>query len=454
MSRFLIKRGLSIPLEGKPSSECVAALEFPVCKISPSEYPGLKHKLLVDEGDAVRAGDPLVACKRREGLRIVSPVAGTVRAIVYGERRAVDAIEIEPSSAGDGAAFPSYGADEIRDLPREKVLEQLLTSGLFCSIIQRPFSHVPEVDAVPKSIFVNAMETGPYHADPAVVLRDQGAALQAAVDALGRLTEGAVHVCSGDPSQLLPILDLERAEKHVFDGPHPAGNASVHIHHVDPIRPGDTVWTIKARDAIAIGRLFLDGSLPTTRIVALGGPGIRPEARKHYRIRRGATLEPILRDALADGAYRLIQGDVLTGFEAEASSPLRDSADSLTAVYEVAERRFLGWLDPGFRTFSHSRTFLSNWLPGRRAYALNTDVNGSLRAMVKTGHYDRFLPLDLMADFLIRAVLAHDTDEAVQLGILETDPEDFALCSYVCPSKMDLMGVIRAGLDEVEAEGL
>jgi Na+-transporting NADH:ubiquinone oxidoreductase subunit A len=227
----------------------------------------------------------------------------------------------------------------------------------------------------------------------------------------------------------------------------------VHIHHLDPIRNGRKVWTVRGVDLPPIGELLLEGTLPTHRTIAVGGPAIRAEARCHRRVRVGAPWDAVLEGRLAPGEVRAIAGDVLAGRACRPGGGVGWRDVSVTAIHEDRERRLLGWMTPGLGTFSHSRTFLSAWLRRGARWDHRTNLNGSPRAMVLTGLYDRVMPMRMMTDALVRAVLAHDVEEAVRLGLLETDPEDFALPAFVCPSKTDLPGIIRAGLAEVEAEG-
>jgi Na+-transporting NADH:ubiquinone oxidoreductase subunit A len=297
------------------------------------------------------------------------------------------------------------------------------------------------------------MATAPFQVDPAAATRGHEDAFQAGLDVLSRLTDGKVHLCLA-PSAPPALAQARNVEIHYFKGPHPAGNTSVHIHHVDPIRPGDAVWTAKAADVVLIGRLFLEGALPESRVVALGGPGVAEGARRHYRVRIGGAIEDLLAGKLEPGEQRIIAGDILAGTGVAADGFLGFYDSSVTVLPENRGRHFLGWFAPGLNLFSHSKTFLSTWLRPKASWALGTAKHGSERPMVLTGLYDRYLPMDILPDYLLRAILAHDTEEAVKLGILEVDPEDFALCAFACPSKMDLVGIVGRGLDEMEKEGI
>ncbi|MBU0678673.1 MAG: Na(+)-translocating NADH-quinone reductase subunit A, partial [Verrucomicrobia bacterium] len=438
-----------------PAPQVVDAPRCESASVFPAEFPAIKPRLVVQEGDSVKRGTVLFCDKRNEDFKFCSPAGGTVKAITLGPRRVLQRIEIEIAEEEAVEQFPRYQPEQILRLSRDDVLSRLLDTGYLALLRQRPFSRLPNPEAKPKSIFVNAMNSAPFQPDIAVVIQGEEAAFQAGLDAMTRLTDGKVHLCiSRSSQQNTALAGAANVEVHTFDGPHPAGNSSIHIHNIDPISPGDTVWTVRAGDVIRIGKLLLEGSVPATRVVALGGPGVKETARKYYRIRNGAPLATILNGNLEEGEQRIINGDVLAGTQMAQDSGIHFFGSSITVIPEGRERLFLGWMAPGMDRYSDSPLFLSKWFMRRKLWNLHTNENGSRRAMVLTGLYDRYLPMRVMTDYLIRAILAHDTDEAIRLGILETDPEDFALCSFVCPSKMDLMGVVRKGLDEIEEEGI
>lgn len=451
-----IKKGMNLPLAGAPQPVLEEGPAAGRITLYPNEFEGLKPRPRVKPGDVVKRGSVLWYSKKIEGLKFRSPVAGTVEEVVLGQRRALDRIVIRRATTDEVEPLPRFSPERIREESRERLLAHLLDNGHLAYIRQRPFSRVANPQAKPKSIFVNAMNTAPFQADPVVVIRGCETAFQIGLDALTRLTTGPVHLCvPAGRADLPPALVAARnVEIHYFDGPHPAGNSSVHIHHLDPIRPHDVVWTVKAVDLVQIGRLLLEGAVPPDRVVALGGPGVKPEARRYYRVRLGSPLADLLGPRLESGEQRIVAGDVLSGVKVTPGSSLRFQDSSLCVLPEGRERHFLGWLAPGWSLFSQSNSFLSRWFRRHRTWVLDTNRHGSPRAMVLTGLYDRFLPLRIMTDYLVRAVLAHDMDEAVKLGLLETDPEDFALAAFVCPSKMDLVGIIRRGLAEVEKEGI
>jgi Na+-transporting NADH:ubiquinone oxidoreductase subunit A len=456
MADITVRKGMNIRLAGAPAADLERLDATDQAAVFPTEFHGVKPRLLVKEGDSVQRGSPLFVDKRNPEFRVCAPAGGAIGEIRFGPRRVVEQIVIRVDPGAEPVDFGAVRPGDCRTLSREKVLRRLLETGYLALLIRRPFSRMADPAVPPKSIFVNAMATAPFQTDAAVAVRGLESAFQAGLDLLGRLTDGAVHLVLPAGRDDLPeaFTRAERVTVHQVAGPHPAGNASIHIHHLDPIRPGDTVWTITACDLIQIGRLFLDGALPPDRVVALGGPAVRHDACRHYRTPVGGALDPWLPNRIRDGEHRILTGDVLGGRALNGKQFLPFHCPGLTVLAEDRSRQFLGWLAPGGAQYSHSRLFLSTWRPTRDTWDLGTNTHGGKRAMVLTGLYDRFMPLPILVDYLVRAVLANDSDEAVQLGILETDPEDFALCAFACPSKMDLVGIIRRGLDMIEQEGL
>ena len=454
MSEHIIKKGFDIRLAGKPADALVDTVMPKTVAMCPLEYTGVKQRLKVQVGDKVARGAVLVEDKRDENFKLRAPGGGTIKAIVRGYRRFVERIEIELDEKEDVERFKSYSRDELKRADRKELLDLLRSTGYLLFIRQRPFGRIANIEAKPKSIFVNAMNTGPFQVDSNVVVGSDPDAFQAGISAMARLTDGRVNLCVG-PEAAAAVKSVDGAEVHTFSGVHPAGNTSVHISRIDPIRPHDVVWTVKAADLVLIGRLLLDGCIPAKRIVAVGGPRVGKDARKHYRVRIGASVASLLGDNLEKGESRFLNGDVFSGEQMEKDGYLRLGQSSLTVIAEQPERRFLGWTSPGINLFSFSSSFLSTWLGGRtKKWSHGTNRNGGERAMVLTGYYDKVMPLNIMVDFLVRAVLAKDTDEAIRLGILETEPEDFALCDFICPSKMEIQEIIAKGLEMIEEEGI
>lgn len=457
MANFKLNKGMDIKLAGAPAPQIGDATSVKQVALQPEECVGMKPRLKVKEGDAVKRGTPLVYDKRNPDFQLCSPAGGRIARIELGKRRVLERIVIDLDANEQVESYPKFTADQLLKTDGATLLTQIAQGGLLPLIIARPFSRIANPAVAPKSIFVNGMSTAPYHPDINIVIKGQEAAFQAGLNALTRLTKGKVNLCLNGKLENAPALkDARNVEVHTFTGPHPAGNTSVHIHHIDPISPGDVVWALRAQDVILIGQFLLTGETPATRIITLSGPGIKAGAAQYYKVRIGTPLAAVLKDRLNPGEQRIIGGDILAGTKVSESGYLRFAEQAVTVLPEDKERHFMGWLAPGHNRLSLSRTFVSTWFGWNKTkeWALGTNQRGELRPMVLTGLYDKYLPMNIMVDYLARAVLARDSDEAIALGLLEVDPEDFALCAFACPSKMDLCGIVRKGLDQVEKEGI
>jgi len=451
---FVIRRGRDVPLSGAPEASVAAEPVSGPVAVQPLWVRGMKPRPMVAVGDRIRRGAPLVYDKRDPDFRLCSPVAGWVRSIDFGPRRILQRVVVEPDGADEVEPFAKATAGELERMPGDEILGRLRSSGMLSLIVERPFSRMPRRDSKPKSIFVNAMATAPFQADPLLIASQETDAIATGLAALRRLTAGPVYLCAGSgrdlPQRIAGAGGVTLAR---FSGPHPSGNSGVHIHHLDPIRPGEHVWTVRLADLALIGKFLLEGAMPGWRLVALGGPGVAEGRACHYRVPWGVALSAWLPARLAAGEMRVVAGDALSGTAVAPDGFLPPWASSVTVLPEDRERHLLAWANPLDGRFSFSQTFVSAWRRGG-AWPLGTSLQGAPRAMVATGLYDRYLPMRIRLDFLIRAVLARDWEEAIQLGILELEPEDVALAAFACPSKMDLVGIIREGLAMAEAEGL
>ena len=450
---FVIRRGLDLALEGAPKLDVLDISKSERVVLHPREFSRTKPRLQVAVGDTVKRGSPLFIDKRNEDFIFRSPAAGTVADLVYGERRALLEIHIEVK--GDATEKVCDFGDEPLSMDREEARKALSSSGLMTLLRERPFSRPATLATLPKSIFVNGMCNAPFRPDIHVLAQGQEAEFQAGLDLLTRLTDGEVHLClDRDAAPAHPaVAGARNVRISYFAGPHPSGNTSTHIHHLDPIWPGDVVWAINACDLLQIGSLVLTGRVPATKTIVAAGNGLREDERRYYKVRIGQPLDEVLGGRLADGETRVVSGDVLAG-DTRRGGGVPWYCNGLTVLPEDRERHLLGWLYPGYDRFSTFRAYASKWFGAGRTWSMGTNRNGSLRAMVLTGIYDKYVPLDIMVDYLSRACIAHDTDEAIKHGILGTDPEDFALCSVVCPSKTDFSSIVRKGLAEIEAEGI
>ena len=447
-----IKKGLDLPLAGAPAPELdVAPVPLAVALLGP-DYIGLRPTMRVQEGDTVRLGQVLFEDKKTPGVRYTAPASGTVRAIHRGHQRMFESLVIDVAPQGpehEAITFPAHDAAALQGLPREKVVRTLVDSGLWTALRTRPFSKVPAPEAQPAAIFVNVMDTHPLGFDPQPVLDEGADAFAAGLDVLARLAP-TVFVCHA-PGTRLPAVRSSQVRTETFDGPHPAGLTGTHMHFLMPAGRHRQVWSLNYQDAIAIGRLFTTGRIDLSRVVALAGPAVRKP--RLLRTRVGADLAQLTQGELVSGTHRTVSGSVLSGRTAAGHLGFLGRHHLHVSVLpEGHERAFMGWLSLGTDRFSAMRIYLSQFMSGKR-FVMNTNTNGSPRAMVPIGAYEKVMPLDILPTQLLRSLIVGDLEVAEQLGALELDEEDLALCTYVCPGKYEYGDILRDNLTRIEKEG-
>ncbi|KXS38730.1 MAG: Na+-transporting NADH:ubiquinone oxidoreductase subunit A [Halomonadaceae bacterium T82-2] len=446
-----VKRGLDLPIAGAPEQRIEDARPVRHVAVLGTDYVGMKPTMEVREGDRVKLGQRLFTDKKIPGVTFTSPAAGEVVEINRGERRRLLSVVIKVDDAEEQVAFTAHGADALERLERQSVVDQLVESGLWTALRTRPFSRTPAPDAEPASIFVTAIDTHPLAADPALVINEQPEAFANGLKVLGRLTQGKVFLCHA-PDARLPGSDVAGVQAESFKGPHPAGLVGTHIHHLSPVSLTRQVWHLGYQDVIAIGKLFAEGKLDVSRVIALGGP--RAEKPRLIRTRMGASCRELLDGeiASADNDTRVISGSVFGGKVAEgALSYLGRFHQQISLLEEGNKRSFMGWLSPGRDRHSVLGIYLSR-LTGLHNYAPTTTTNGSERAMVPVGAYEAVMPLDILPTQLLRSLIVGDIETAMQLGCLELDEEDLALCTYVCPGKYEYGPILRDNLTTIEKE--
>ena len=447
--QFKLKKGLDIPISGAPEQLVEAGADVTRVSLLGSDYPGLKPVLAVEEGNRVALGQTLFTDKDHPEISYTSPTSGVVSRIVRGYRRVLEGVEIR-IGGDDELRFDSCPPEELDTLAASQVRRLLQRSGLWTALRTRPFSRVPPADGVPQAIFVTAVDSNPLASDPRVVIAAYQADFVHGLQVVRHLTDGSVWICTGAGAEI-PVPNGPPFKTAVFLGPHPAGLPGTHIHFLNPVSLERTVWYLNYQDVIAIGRLFTSGRLWTERVVALAGPAVkRPRLVK---TRLGAHLGELLRDELIDAEVRVVSGSILAGRRAaDAAAFLGRYHLQVSVLREGREREFFGWLSPGLNKFSASNAYLSAFFP-RRQLAMTTTQNGSPRAMLPVEAYQRVMPLQLLPTQLLRAILVGDTVAARELGCLELDEEDLALCSFVCPSKYDYGPALRETLNRIEKEG-
>lgn len=442
-----IKRGLDLPVGGVPRQVIGSAPAARSVALVGADYHGLKPTLAVQVGDRVKLGQTLMTDRKNPGVFYTAPASGVIAAIHRGAQRVLQSIVIDVDG-DDQESFATWNEAEINTRPIAELRDALLRSGLWTALRTRPFSKVPAADATPASIFVTAIDTHPLAADPNVVIAEYADDFRRGVRILARLAP--VFVCAAE-NATLPVEDLAQVRVERFAGPHPAGLPGTHIHFLDPVGPGRTVWQLNYQDTIAIGKLFASGRLWTERVVALAGPVVNEP--RLVRTRLGANLDELTAGQLAVGENRVVSGSLLGGRTARGAFAFLGRYHlQVSCLREGREREFMHWARAGVDKHSLLNVFVSRFMPGRR-FAFTTTTNGSPRAMVPVGTFEEVMPLDILPTQLLRYLVVGDTEMAQKLGCLELDEEDLALCSYVCAGKYEYGPILRDVLDQIEKDG-
>ena len=444
MSKIIkLCKGLDIRLQGEAAKTIVDAPLASEYAVSPLDFEGVTPKMLVKVGDSVEAGSPLFFDKKHPEVLFTSPVSGTVAAVNRGEKRRILSVVV---TADKEVSYKKFPVLDLASASREQIVELLLESGLWTMFVQRPYGVIASPSDMPKAIFVSAFDSAPLATDYRFALSEDHDALQKGFEVLGHLTEGKVHL-SYDAYGRAP--QFNGVELHAFQGKHPAGNVGVQIHHIDPINKGEKVWTLNIQDVAILGRLFLNGKVDMSRVIAVAGSCVAEPM--YYRVIAGASIPSILNGKLSNEHARVISGNVLTGRNVGKEGFLGVDANMLTVIPEGDNYELLGWAMPRFKKFSVSRAYFS-WLFPCRKYNLDTNLNGGERAFVMNDLYDKYLPMDVYPVHLIKACLANDLDKMENLGIYEVVEEDLALCEFVCPSKIEIQQILRNGINTMIKE--
>jgi len=442
-----IRRGLDIPLAGAPEQRIDGKKGVSSVALLGGDVAGLRPQMQVEPGDRVRQGQALFTDRQNPEVRFAAPGAGVIEAINRGARRSLLSVVIRLD--GDDAE-PCLATDAPGSLNRGQVVENLVGSGLWTALRKRPFSHIPVPGDVPAAIFVTAIDTNPHAANPAVVIAEDVTAFTDGLNLVAKLTDGPVYVCTA-PDGGITVPDGKPFRHVAFAGPHPAGLVGTHIHYLEPVGAGKSVWHLGYQDVMAAGRQFASGRPQAERIVALGGPLV--SSPRLIRTRLGASIRDLVAGEISPARTRLVSGSVLAGRRAAGPVAwLGRYHTQVTALRDGSEREFLSWARPGIDKFSAIRAYAGHLLH-RGGFALTTSQNGSPRAMVSIGNFERVMPLDILATPLLKALLVRDTDTARNLGALELDEEDLALCSFVCNGKYEYGPFLRETLTDIEVNG-
>ena len=437
-NQLVLKKGLDIPVKGAAAQKVVKTVKPGVVAVKPTDFKGFLPRLLVKEGDRVLAGSPVLADKQKPQILVTSPVSGTVKSIVRGDKRKLLAVLVDADASQE---YVDFGTKVPADA--DAVKELLLKTGLWGALIQRPYGVQADPALRPKAIFISSFSTAPLAADTEFTLGDRFADIQAGVSALAKLTDGGVHFSVNKAVwNSSPFHKVENAIVHSVSGKHPAGNVGVQISHIAPIQKGETVWTMPVLFVAALGHVINTGKLDLTRKVAVTGPVAADPA---YVVALPGTPVKEIADVPADA--RVIGGDVLTGENLGADGCLGFFQDQLTLLHEGTEREWFGWAKP-FRPKVHSSSWCYfSWLTPKKKYDMDTNLHGGPRAFVETKCFEDVTPMDIFPIYLIKACLAGDIEKMEKFGIYEVLPEDLALCDYVDPSKNDIQAMIQQGID-------
>lgn len=438
-----IKKGLDIKLKGEAERTSEQAILSNFYTLRPQDFHGVIPKLISKVGEKVKAGEAVFYDKSNENVKFVSPVSGEILEIARGEKRKILTIKIQADKV------QAYQENDILDLGTAKpedVKAYLLAAGCWPFVKQRPYDVIANPDKAPKAIFISGYASAPLAADLDFTLQGKEAELQAAVTALGKLTEGKVHIAVGGDSNS-PLANISGATIHKVFGPHPSGNVGTIINKIDPVNKGEVAWTVSAQDLVIIGELLLTGKFNAERIVALVGSLI--EKPRYFVTKIGAEVSTMLYDkGIAEKANaRVISGNVLSGSHIKPDGCLDYYSNVISVIPEGDDYEFFGWTKPIFNKVSTSRALTFSWLNPKKKYDLNTNTNGERRAFVTTGVYEEVFPLDIYPMQILKACKYKDLDEMEALGMYEVAPEDFALTEFVCVSKQPHQKIIREGLD-------
>ncbi len=441
-----LSKGLDINLKGKALEKMMTFAKGTELALTPDAFVGMTPKVVVKEGDLVKAGDALFVNKQYPDVKFASPVSGQVTAVIRGERRKVLCVKVK---ADPQQQYVDFGKKEVSRLDGEAVLKSLLDAGLFGYIDQLPYAISTNPETKPKAIFVSALRDKPLAADFEFELQRNEADFQTGLTALSKVAKTYLGI--GRQQSSSALTQAKDVEVTVFDGPCPAGNVSVQVNHLDPVNKGEVVWTVDPTAVIFFGRLFNSGKVDLRRVIAVAGSEVKTPAYVEALV--GEQIGNLLAGNLKeDRNVRIINGNVLTGKPCTTDDYVGGHTSEITVIPEGNDAdEFLGWILPRFKQFSVNRSYFS-WLCGKKSYALDARIKGGERHMIMSGEYDKVLPMDIYGEYLIKAIIAGDIDRQEALGIYEVSPEDFALAEFVDSSKLELQRIVREGLDILRKE--
>lgn len=447
-----LKKGFNINLAGKAEKKLAECDQPETFALKPTDFSGIQRpKVMVSEGDTVKAGTPLLFCKMLEDVKYCAPVSGEIVEIKRGEKRKLLEIKILADKEIVSEEFKKFSISDLPKVEKQEVIDLMLKSGVWPNIIQRPYGIVANPAETPKSIFISTFDTHPLAPDYDFTLNGEEKYFQAGVDILNKLTTGKVNLGLNGNEEISQIFShTKNSELHTVSGKHPAGNVGVHIHHVDPIGKGDLVWTVSAFGTAQIGKLFLEGKYDASKIIALSGSEVKNP--QYYKTYTGACINKFIENNVSDNEVRFINGNVLTGEKITSEGYMGFYSQQLTVIPEGRHSEFLGWILPTLNKLSFQKSFgLLSFLNKKdKEYVIDTNTKGEHRTFVQTGVFEKVTPMDILPTYLIKAIMAEDYDDMEALGIYEMIEEDIALCEFVDVSKHDLQKILREGLDLIK----
>ena len=447
--KITVKKGLDIKMKGEPNKIIAEGNLSRSFALKPTDFPNLTPKLLVKEGDAVKCGSPIFCDKYNDVIVFVSPASGVVDKIIRGEKRRILAVTI--TSDGKFTQLNTKPKD-FSKLDRAELKSDLLKSGLWPFLRMRPIDIIARPEDTPKSIFISSFDTNPLSPDYDFIMHNKSAEFNSGLELLNILTDGSVHLQIRKNSDEV-FLNAKNVKTHLVKGPHPSGNVGVQMHEIDPINKGEVVWYINPQDVMILGRYSLTGAYDANKVISIGGENVN--SPKYVKTISGSSIESILEGVEVKENSRLISGNPLTGLKVEKDNYLGFYHHQLTVLPEGNEYKFFlseGWLSLGFNRFSASKSYPTWLMPKSKTYQFDTNLNGEERSFVVSGQYEKVFPFDIYPVQLIKSIITNDIEKMENLGIYEVSPEDFALCEFVCTSKINIQEIVRNGLDLVYKE--
>ncbi|CAN5396131.1 Na(+)-translocating NADH-quinone reductase subunit A [soil metagenome] len=449
MSKIIkLKKGFDIKLVGQAEKKLANTPQPETFALKPTDFIGIKRpKVLVNVGDNVKAGTPILIDKKQNSVLHTAPVSGEIVDIRRGEKRSLLEIVILADKTTEYLDFKKSSPSQIASINKDEAKEQILNSGIWPYILQRPYGIIANPDEIPRDIFISGFDTHPLAPDYDFMYKNDGASFQAGIDILKKFTDGAVHLSTRAEVEVPAVFkQVTGVERHEFKGPHPAGNVGIQIHHINPIRKGDLVWTLNPFGVILIGRLFLEGRYNTSKLMALVGSEVK--VPQYYQTYIGACINKYVENNIIEGNVRCISGNVLTGRKISKDGYVGYYDHMVTVIPEGDYYEMFGWIKPTSNRLSfHRAVGLFSFLNPNKEYVLDTNTRGEERPFVQSGVFEKVLPMDILPVHLLKSILAEDYDGMEGLGIYELVEEDVALCEFVDVSKHDVQAILRVGLE-------